>query len=134
MVGDDPWSMTRSWSFAASTASIATARNTAADFVASGPFGAHCDDVRLMVSELVTNAIIHASSTCEITVRWSVERLRVEVSDRSEASPQLQPQTLTEANGRGLFIVESLAAAWGVDHLEAGKVVWFELLSVVEPS
>jgi anti-sigma regulatory factor (Ser/Thr protein kinase) len=118
----------RSWTFPASTASIAEARNQVADYVGTGSFAALCEDVRLMVSELVTNAIVHASSGCQVTVGWGGEVLRIDVADRSDAPPELQPQTLTEANGRGLFIVQSLATRWGVERTGSGKSVWFELI------
>ena len=117
----------RSWSFLPSTADIATARNQVADFVAANGHPARCEDVRLMVSELVTNAFVHASSPCQVTVTVTGPSLRVDVSDSSRDNPTLQPPSLTEVNGRGLFIVQALATIWGVSSHDGGKTVWFEL-------
>ncbi|MCC6437269.1 MAG: ATP-binding protein [Acidimicrobiales bacterium] len=128
MTGEDAWSTSRTWSFPASTASVGEARQRVATFLAASPFDHADDDVRLMVSELTTNAVVHAASAFEVTVCWNDGRLRVEVADGSERPPEVQPPTLTEANGRGLFIVQALAHRWGVDHRRAGKIVWFELL------
>lgn len=129
MAGEQGWSTVRTWSFPASTASVGDARQAVTAFLSTGPFHAADDDVRLMVSELTTNAVVHASSAFAVTVCWNERRLRVEVADSSEAAPRLQPPTLTEANGRGLFIVQALAHSWGVEPVGDGKVVWFELLA-----
>lgn len=134
MTGEDAWSTRRTWSFPASTASVGDARQAVTAFLASSPFHSADDDVRLMVSELTTNAVVHAASAFEVTVCWNDGRLRVEVADSSRRTPHLQPPTLTEANGRGLFIVQALAHQWGVDQHRAGKIVWFELLRRDEPS
>lgn len=128
MTGDESWSTSSTWSFPPSTSSVGDARQTVTAFLAGTPFSTADDDVRLMVSELTTNAVVHAASAFAVTVCWNDERLRVEVADGSAAAPRLQPPTLTEANGRGLFIVAALAHRWGVDHRDPGKVVWFELV------
>ena len=128
MAGETPWQTSQTWSFPASTASIGMARNLVADFVANGPFVRHREDVRLMVSELVTNAIVHAASSCEVSVNQTDQMLRVEVTDGSDITPEPRRAKITDVNGRGLFIVESLADRWGVRSLVAGKSVWFELL------
>ena len=76
----------------------------------------------LLTSELVTNAVIHAQSDIEVTVRGE-RSLRVQVSD--DSSEQLSPVRL--GNGRGLRLVDTLAASWGVSPEGRGKSVWFEL-------
>jgi anti-sigma regulatory factor (Ser/Thr protein kinase) len=126
MTGDGGWASTFAWSFPASTASIAQARNAVAECV-DGPFSAMVDDIRLMVSELVTNAILHASGGCEVTLRISDARLRVEVADRCPTRPQVRPPNLVDAHGRGLFLVEAMADGWGVDSHDVGKTVWFQV-------
>lgn len=85
------------------------------------------DDVVLMVSELVTNVGLHART--EATVHLSVrgDRLRVEVADGSTEPVEVQPHRTGSETGRGLMIVDALAAAWGVDMGPAGKTVWFEV-------
>jgi anti-sigma regulatory factor (Ser/Thr protein kinase) len=84
------------------------------------------------VSELVTNALLHAEAPISVRVRGTREHPRVEVRDGSRQVPEL-PTTTTlqdEADllltfGRGLSIVARAADAWGVDLDEEGKTVWF---------
>lgn len=126
MTGDGGWTTTYAWSFPAATTSVALARNAVADCV-DGPFVGVVDDIRLMVSELVTNAILHAAGGCEVTLRMSGDRLRVEVADHCSTRPQVRAPNLVDAHGRGLFLVESMADGWGVDSHDAGKTVWFQV-------
>ncbi len=128
MTGEVLWRASRTWTFPASTASIAAARAAVADELTATAFADRVDDVRLLISELVTNAVVHASSTFAVTCCWHTGLLRVEVADHSADAPVVQPLTLTEANGRGLFIVQAIAARWGVlPRDDGGKTVWFEL-------
>jgi two-component sensor histidine kinase len=79
----------------------------------------------LLVSELVTNSLIHAGGLIDVHARLSAESLRVEVGDGSERLPQ---RRVPDRHGRGLHIVDSLATAWGVvPHDGRGKSTWFEL-------
>jgi anti-sigma regulatory factor (Ser/Thr protein kinase) len=92
----------------------------------------HCDaaldDVKLLVSELVTNAVIHAHSEVEVAVRLMPDAIRIEVIDRGPTS-MLTPTAPTQdaESGRGLLLVESMASSWGVEPLDHGKSVWFEV-------
>jgi CheY-like chemotaxis protein len=90
-----------------------------------------CDDlldtVTLLVSELVTNAVIHARSEIEVGVHLLADRLRIEVGDSSETLVRRRAAADDEGSGRGMTMVETLAQAWGVDARPGGKVVWFEL-------
>lgn len=87
------------------------------------------DDVQLLVSELVTNAVVHAASDAQVAVRLLPDALRIEVVDRgSSALPAPSaPERPDAESGRGLFLVEQLATAWGVEPFEGGKAVWFEV-------
>lgn len=85
------------------------------------------DTATLLVSELVTNAILHARSDVTVTVRRDTEQLRVAVSDTGEGLPQVRRATDTATTGRGLALVDACALAWGVDPGSAGKSVWFVL-------
>jgi anti-sigma regulatory factor (Ser/Thr protein kinase) len=83
----------------------------------------------LLVSELVTNAIVHARTTATVNVRRAAGALRIAVCDDSAAPPtlDLHPELAAEG-GRGLLIVSMLATRWGVERGSAGgKAVWFEL-------
>lgn len=88
-------------------------------------------DVRLLVSELVTNALRHASlrdeDTIKLTVSVSSSRVRVEVLHPGEGFEAPDVPTDPEAvEGWGLYLVATLADRWGVVN-EAGTRVWFEL-------
>jgi anti-sigma regulatory factor (Ser/Thr protein kinase) len=81
----------------------------------------------LLTSELVTNAIIHARTQVAVTVRAADEGLRVMVVDESEEQPSPRWETDELGGGRGLKLVDALAASWGVAPEAGGKAVWFEL-------
>ena len=81
----------------------------------------------LLVSELVTNAITHASGPIGVTAACLDGTLRVEVRDGEPAPPILRHSSAIDEAGRGLAVVAHIAHAWGI-FLEAdGKTVWFEL-------
>jgi sigma-B regulation protein RsbU (phosphoserine phosphatase) len=92
------------------------------------------DDALLLVTELVTNAIVHAGTELELRLDTSSGGLRVEVVD-STPGHLLRPQPLDDARegGRGLFLLDALASAWGSTHTRAGKAVWFQLGGGGEP-
>jgi anti-sigma regulatory factor (Ser/Thr protein kinase) len=86
-----------------------------------------CDTVVLLTSETVTNALIHGRSEARLHIDVTGRRVRVEVSDDNSRHPQ-RAQPDTEAlDGRGLAILELLAARWGVRDDAFGKTVWFEI-------
>ncbi len=86
-----------------------------------------CDAVALLVSEVATNALVHGSGDVQVQVSARGSVLRVEVTDDSPQLPQPRAAGLLEEGGRGLALVESLAADWGVRREGGGKVVWFEV-------
>jgi len=81
----------------------------------------------LLVSELATNAIRHAASRFRVRVARLTEHVRVEVTDAGAGLPELQPISAMSIGGRGLHIVEALAASWGVTGSAPSKTVWFTL-------
>ncbi|MFJ7196582.1 MULTISPECIES: ATP-binding protein [unclassified Streptomyces] len=82
----------------------------------------------LLLSELVTNALIHTGHGAVVTASVAPAGLRVEVRDFVSGLPlPYVPDADDGTHGRGLFLVRSLADAWGVDAHAPGKVVWFEL-------
>lgn len=89
----------------------------------------------LLVSELVTNAVVHAvpraasarAADIAVTVRFGPDRLRVEVCDGDPKLPRRRRRRLLAPGGRGLLLVEELAMRWGAEHTSSGKSVWFEL-------
>lgn len=95
------------------------------------------ESARLAVSELVTNAILHAEPPMTVHVRGTVEHPRIEVTDQSLVPPQRRSSDLFvdvaddfswTTMGRGLDLVASYSAKWGADISPngLGKVVWFE--------
>jgi anti-sigma regulatory factor (Ser/Thr protein kinase) len=86
------------------------------------------DDVTLLVSELVTNAMLHARSDIALVVVVERGRLRVEVQDGSPTPPTPRVATSDAMTGRGMALVETLSADWGVRRTTGGKGVWFTLL------
>lgn len=90
-------------------------------------------NLHLLTTELVTNAVRHAgvdeSGVLELSVLAGPSVLRVSVVDPgSETSPQVQSLDVTVPGGMGLFLVEQISTAWGVEQLrDGGTEVWFEL-------
>jgi anti-sigma regulatory factor (Ser/Thr protein kinase) len=80
-----------------------------------------------MTSELVTNAIRHGGGVREFSIRVSEQRLRIEVSDLVSTPPTVLAPGWEAPGGRGLLIVDALASWWGVEQLDRGKIVAFEL-------
>ncbi len=88
-------------------------------------------DVRLMVSELVTNALRHArrpQTSIVLRRRLHDDRLRVEVGDRGPGfTPEARRDRPGEAGGWGLLLVDTLADRWGVARMGSLSSVWFEV-------
>lgn len=109
--------------------SVATARRWAGAFVAPVAGASTAETASLLVSELVSNVVLHARTPCEISVERDDPLVRFAVRDFSERLPQpAAPSESLAMSGRGLLLVEQLSDAHGVDrHPEGGKSVWFEL-------
>ncbi|MGW2954813.1 ATP-binding protein [Streptomyces eurythermus] len=87
------------------------------------------EDVQVVVSELVTNAVTASAGGTNVSVRLRREpgRLVIEVGDQVEALPVLRRPSLANPRGYGLFLVASVSKRWGAYGDEEGKVVWSEL-------
>ncbi len=81
----------------------------------------------LLVSELVSNAVLHAGTDIELVVRVLPDRLSVEVHDRTGGQAIRRRYSSLSGTGRGLMLVEELAGGWGTVVTATGKFVWFEL-------
>ena len=91
---------------------------------------AAAEDVLLVVSELVTNACLHAGGPEELFLACDDKVIRVEVSDRGTGQPAPRtPHRAGRPGGHGMFIVQRLCLDWGVVRTpgRAGKTVWAEL-------
>jgi anti-sigma regulatory factor (Ser/Thr protein kinase) len=88
------------------------------------------DDVVLVASELVGNAVLHteADTTNDLDVTWDVETgpetVVVRVADPSNAAPRPRNTDESDTGGRGLAIVAAIATDWGVRCSSVGKQVW----------
>jgi anti-sigma regulatory factor (Ser/Thr protein kinase) len=83
--------------------------------------------IALLVTELVTNAILHARTPFQLTLESRPHAVRICVEDQSEEQPTLRRYDSDAVTGRGLALVEQLASSWGVDTTPDGKVVWCEV-------
>ncbi len=89
------------------------------------------DSAVLMVSEMVTNVLLHTDGdallVAEISGERGARRVRVDVSDSSDELPHRRSPGELASSGRGLVLLELLAGRWGVDPRGDGKSTWFEL-------
>ena len=87
------------------------------------------DAARLLVSELVTNCVLHAHSMITLAVDCDDAHVAVAVGDDGDGMPQVRDHVSDDdTHGRGLQLVEALAGEWGIQPSDdGGKVVWFRL-------
>ncbi|MFF1510149.1 ATP-binding protein [Streptomyces sp. NPDC058326] len=95
------------------------------------------EDVLLLVSEVVTNACLHAGGPEELVLRHGGGSLRVEVADASPEHPRAHgSRSPALPGGHGLMVLDRLAGDWGSEDKgsgAAGKVVWLEVSSPSRP-
>jgi hypothetical protein len=84
------------------------------------------DDIRLVISELATNATVHAATPFTVTVAGHRQLLVLSVQDASASLPATRPASLTATGGRGLSIVAGMSSDWGVTTADSKgrKSVW----------
>jgi anti-sigma regulatory factor (Ser/Thr protein kinase) len=110
-------------------AAVAEARQWAADQLRAffdAP-GDAADDAALLVSELVTNCVQARCHFFELAIDAHHDSVRVEATDDAPGIPTPVVARSDEPSGRGLLIIEKLAAEWGVDPVPPGKTVWAAL-------
>ena len=113
--------------------SVATARRFVSQQVTDWQAEQILADAVLVISELATNAITHADSSCRIRLSLTAATLRIDVIDAGSGTPEPQLADLTSEHGRGLSMVAAVAAAWGMEALPGdGKLVWAELKRPVD--
>ncbi len=81
----------------------------------------------LLTSELVTNAVLHAATPMCVTLHLLADRIRIDVADGSPTFPAIKDYGQDAATGRGLTLFDTLASNWGIQAVDGGKIVWFEL-------
>ncbi|MFD8550170.1 ATP-binding protein [Streptomyces fradiae] len=124
--------------FPANLSEVPRARRELHELMCRSGLSSIADDVALGAHELMANAVEHgcrSQSAGKFTVKASYlrGRVRVEVHDASDDWPRLGSMSGDREGGRGLILVDALAAAWGVQPgAGRGKTVWMEL--VVPPT
>lgn len=88
---------------------------------------ARLQDALLLVSEAVTNAVVHGSGTAALSVQTAGAVVRVEVHDDAPGRPLRREADTGSPGGRGLLLLDEVADRWGVVEGRVGKTVWFEL-------
>lgn len=106
----------------------AAARGAVAGACRDAETGPECLDAAvLMTSEVVTNALLHGQGEVRLAVGADQVLVRVEVGDEESDRPTPQATAADAESGRGMVIVDALAANWGVLEAAPGKTVWFEV-------
>jgi anti-sigma regulatory factor (Ser/Thr protein kinase) len=113
--------------FSASRRAPAVARRFTRGFLADMGATPWCQQAgELMVSELVTNAVVHANATARLWISVDGGLARIEVTDDGPGEPVLRDPG--PDGGYGLWLTDTLAQSWGVTHAaEPGKTVWFTI-------
>jgi serine phosphatase RsbU (regulator of sigma subunit)/anti-sigma regulatory factor (Ser/Thr protein kinase) len=109
---------------------VAVARQHLREFLHDWTSADQVDSAVLLVSEMVTNVLVHTDAdallAAEVTGAPGTRRVRIEVTDGSDDLPHRRHPGELASSGRGLVLTELLADAWGVDPRGEGKSIWFE--------
>lgn len=114
--------------FDARPESIGQARAFTTEVLTGWGLLGRAEDIRLCVSELATNALLHGSAPGHgflVKLDASEEAVRLEVYDSRRQYPEARLAADTDLSGRGLTLVNALADGWGVeDRTPIGKIIW----------
>lgn len=108
-------------------ASVASARELVRTLLAETGREDLAEAGTLLVSELVTNAMLHAGTAIDVIAHADDAGLRVEVTDGSRHLPVRRHYATTSGTGRGMMMLEQMVDGWGVYRHSLGKTVWFHL-------
>jgi anti-sigma regulatory factor (Ser/Thr protein kinase) len=108
--------------------SVATARRFIEAWVSAWAFPRQAGEQLVLIgSELVTNAVLHARTDLTLTLELDDGRARISVKDQSQAPATLRHYRPDALTGRGLGVVAALSDSWGISAAADGKVVWAEV-------
>lgn len=111
----------------AETSSVPTARRWAESLLIGWGEPAAGWTAACIISELATNACIHARTGFTVTVAETAADVLLQVSDGSPAAPQPRSYGDRATTGRGLHLVEAMSSSWGVELRPDGKTIWARL-------
>ena len=120
--------------FAPVSESVSAARRFTADTLSQWSADGLVWTAQQVVSELATNAVLHAATEFVVVLSFADDVLRIEVRDQSARAPRQRHYGRDATTGRGLTLVATLARAWGVQHDGDGKHIWCELAAELDDS
>ena len=107
---------------------VGQARRAVGEFCRSGKHASLAEDAELLTSELMTNACRYSTGLVTVLALTNVAGVVVTVTDDDGGEPLVSvEQDLERDSGRGLFLVDAIAGAWGTTAHDGGKSVWFRL-------
>jgi anti-sigma regulatory factor (Ser/Thr protein kinase) len=109
--------------------SIRVARHVVLELMQAWSVPHDQEDAALLVTELVANVVDHVGGEAELTLELSASEdwLRIAVVDGSAIRPVVRELSMDQARGRGMRMVQAIAARWGAEDHQGGKRVWLEL-------
>lgn len=115
--------------FLPASQNVGPARRAVGAFCRSGNHHALAGDAELLTSELMTNACRYSNGLVTLLAVRNTESLVVTVTDDHTGGEPILPieQDLEQDAGRGLYLVDAIASAWGTTARTGGKSVWFRL-------
>ena len=124
-----PQRVTEEWEFAPEPASTRDVRRRVVQVLEGAELHDFVASASLVVSELATNAVLHARTVFTVRLRVRGLVLRIEVQDGSRTAPVMRNFSNQATSGRGLRLVEGLSRSWGVEPAGGGPgtVVWAEI-------
>ena len=114
-------------SFSCDSRSLSGCRTFVTNTLSSWHLSPLTEDAMIVVSELATNAVLHARTEFSVSMAWQSGTLRVSLRDSSHDMPVVGSPLPTTVTGRGLLLVSVIARRWGIEIDSSGKSVWAEL-------
>lgn len=113
------------WNLPAAPETASVARRLVREALAAWDLSDLADDLTMVVSEVVTNTVVHAKSEMTLSLHRQGRGVRGEVADQSDVWPAPLSAGPNAEHGRGLAIVAAYSERWGVSPAPDGKIVWF---------